>query len=62
MSTILTILMHRDGMCASDAMDLIDEAKEQLQEYTDAGDYESAYNICDEFFGLEPCYLMEVME
>ncbi len=52
--------MQRDGMSAADANDLIREAKEQLQEYLENGEEYLAEDICAEFFGLEPDYLMEL--
>ena len=61
METILRVLMRRDGMTKNEAQELIDEAKEQLQEYIEEGDHESAHDICQEFFGLEPDYLMELL-
>ena len=39
----------------------ISEAREQLSKYQEMGDIESAYNICEECFGLEPDYIMELM-
>jgi len=59
--TIKQTLVFRDGMSESEAQELIDEAKEQLQEYLADNDQESAYNICEEFFELEPDYIMELM-
>jgi len=40
---------------------MIDEAREVLQEYLASNDQEAAYNICEEYFGLEPDYLTELM-
>jgi hypothetical protein len=56
MKTIKEILMDRDGI------DLIDAAKEALHEYLADGDMESAENICEAFFGLEPDYIMELLD
>ena len=53
--------MRRDGIDEEDAQQQIDEAKELLREYLEDDDQESAYNICEECFGLEPDYLMELM-
>lgn len=44
-----------------EAQELISEARIQLREYLDDGDFEGAENICEEFFGLEPDYLMELL-
>ena len=61
MSQIKEILMHRDGMSASEADELISEATDALQEYLADDDQESAYEVCQEYFGLEPDYIMELM-
>lgn len=58
---IKEILMRRDDMTSEEAENLIDEAREQLHEYINANDTESAENICEEYFGLEPDYLMELI-
>lgn len=61
METIKMVLMRRDGMSRVEAEELISEAKDQLQEYLEDGNLEAADNICEEFFGLEPDYLMELL-
>lgn len=61
MDTIKQVLMRRDGMSSVEAQELISEARVQLMEYLDEGDLEGAENICEEFFGLEPDYLMELL-
>ena len=53
--------MKRDGMTYEEADNLIDEAREALQNYLDEGDFFGAENVCEEFFGLEPDYLDELM-
>ncbi len=58
---IKEILMRRDKLSSFEADDLIAQAKEQLNEYLDSGDEDSAYDICKEFFGLEPDYLTELL-
>jgi hypothetical protein len=54
--------MRRDGMSEADALEEIARAKEALQEYLEAGDIISGMDICEEFFGLEPDYIFELME
>ena len=61
METILQVLMRRDKMSKESAMDLILEARDQLQEYLELGDEESVYNICQEYFNLKPDYLIELI-
>ena len=59
MESIKTILMRRDSMTAKEADDLIAEAKEDLFERLGQG--EMPEDICQEWFGLEPDYIMELM-
>ena len=39
----------------------IEEAKTMMDEYLNDGDQESAFNICEEMFGLEPDYLFDIL-
>ena len=59
--TIKQILMRRDKRTSQEADDLIEEAKGALQDYLAAGDVEGAEDICQEYFGLEPDYIFELM-
>jgi len=59
--SIKKVLMQRDGMSEGEAEDLINEAREALREYLEDGDMFAAEDICDEYFGLEPDYLAEIM-
>lgn len=59
--TIKQVLMERDGMTAEEADELIENAKAQLQEYLEEGDFAGYENICEEFFGLEPDFLNELI-
>jgi hypothetical protein len=59
--TIKQILMRRDNLSANDADILISEAIDAFKDYLDEGDQNSAYNICAEYFGLEPDYLDELI-
>jgi len=61
MDNIKDILMRRDGITEEEANELIKDAKEQLQEYLDEGNTEAAYEICSDYFGLEPDYIMELL-
>jgi len=61
MDTIKKTIMERDGISEAAADELIAEAKEALKEYLSEDDLESAHDICQEFFGLEPDYLMELV-
>jgi len=61
MESIKQVLMRRDGMESHEADSLIEEAKETLQAYIEEGDLFGAEDICNEYFGLEPDYLMELL-
>ena len=59
MKGIKKVLMERDKMSEAEAEDLIEEAREALQERLAEGDM--PYDICQEFFGLEPDYIDDLM-
>lgn len=59
--SIKEILIRRDGISELEAEDLINQAREALEECLVFGDFETAENICEEYFGLEPDFLMELM-
>ena len=61
LESIKQILISRDEMSEEDADRLIVEAKEQLLEYLADDDLESAAEICEEYFGLEQDYIMELI-
>lgn len=60
MEGIKEVLIRRDGLTEEAADDLIQEAKWQLADYIEEGDLTSAEEICAEYFGLEPDYLVEL--
>jgi ribosomal protein L7/L12 len=59
MGTIKEVLMRRDGMTAEEANDLIEDARNDLHERLAEG--EMPEDICQEWFGLEPDYITELM-
>ena len=61
MESIKEILMRRDDMTSEEADEIIAEAKNKLEEYLETGDISAAENICQEYFGLEPDYLDELI-
>jgi hypothetical protein len=61
MSRIKSILINHDGMTPEESDQLIAEAQAQLEEYLSEGNEAAAYDICEEFFGLEPDYLDELL-
>jgi hypothetical protein len=59
--SIKDILMRRDGISSEHADELIDEARKQLYVYLRRGDMASAEEVCAEFFGLEPDFVLELI-
>lgn len=60
-SELKKVLIERDGITPEEADSQIKECKEALREYLASDDLESAHDICQEFFGLEPDYLMDLV-
>ena len=58
--TIKDILMRRDGMTEEEALDLIQQAKLDLEE--GLSNEKPDYNICEKWFGLEPDYIDELLD
>jgi len=56
---IQQVLMKRDGLSALEAAELIEDAREDLAQRLEQG--EMPYDICEEWFGLEPDYIMELL-
>jgi len=59
LESIKDVLIRRDGMSADEADELISEAKEDLNQRL--GEGEMPFDLCEEWFGLEPDYLEELM-
>ena len=61
--SIKEVLIRRDGMDPSDAEDLINEAREELLSFMDEGNfsYEDAAQVVEDYFGLEPDYLDDLI-
>jgi hypothetical protein len=59
MESIKRTIMKRDGITEDEADSLIAEAKQEFDELVASGDLDLAEEICSEWFGLEPDYLVE---
>lgn len=59
MDSIKKVLMERDGMSESEADELIKDAKADM--FDRLADGEMPDDICEEWFGLEPDYIMDLM-
>jgi hypothetical protein len=57
--TIKQVLMTRDEMTEKEADELIADCKADLNERL--ADGEMPMDICEEWFGLEPDYMMELV-
>lgn len=55
MSTLLNILMRRDGMAKDEAQELINEARERVAQGADPEE------VLHDDFGLEPDYVFELL-
>lgn len=55
MNTIVNILMKRDGMSKEEALDLLEDVKEMMEEVS--YDPEECENIFETELGLEPDYI-----
>ena len=59
MKRIVDILIERDGMTKEDALSLIKEAQEELQEKLENS--ELPFEICAIWFGLEEDYIFDLL-
>ena len=60
-SELCAVLMRRDGVTRGEAEADIRDARRDLAEMAAAGDNENAMEICADRWGLEPDYLMELI-
>ena len=62
MKSLKQTLMDRDGIDETEADQLIKECRDDLYERLGSGEsFTECYDICEEYFGLEPDYLMELI-
>ena len=59
MDNIKDALMERDGLTEEEAQQQVEEARDELAEKFDNG--EMPFDICEELFGLEPDYIMDLI-
>lgn len=57
--SLVQVIMGRDRVSQSEAERMIDACKSDLQERLSNG--EMPFDICEEHFGLEPDYLLELL-
>lgn len=59
MNNLKQTLIKRDGISEQEADELIQEARNDLYERVANG--EESYDICEEYFGLEPDYIDDLI-
>jgi len=59
MESIKQVLMKRDNMSSKAANELIRLAREEFESRMESG--EDASDICEEYFGLEPDYIYDLI-
>ena len=57
--TLKEVLMQRDGLSEQEANEQIEDAREELHDRISQGDM--CFDFCQEYFGLEPDYLEELL-
>ena len=60
MLSIKQVLINRDNMSEEEADELISDAREDLNNRLSNG--EDAYDICEDWFGLEPDYILDLLD
>lgn len=59
--SIKKVLMERDKMSSSEAERLIADAREEFNYLMSTGNTEEAETICEDWFGLEPDYIFDLI-
>lgn len=54
-------LISRDNISPEEANEWINNAREAMYDYLAAEEEEAAYDVCSEYFGLEPDYLDDLI-
>ena len=62
MGEILKHLMRHDKMSEEEALELIEDAKDDLNARLNGDSPEDPFEICSDWFGLEPDYLHELID
>lgn len=61
METLVQVLMHRDDLTEADALADIAACREEMLVAIEAGNFSYAEQIFEDWFGLEPDYIVEVV-
>lgn len=62
MREIINILMRRDGISENEARNLVEDCMLEIHEAIAAGRYMEAEDIIASYLGLEPDYIMDLIE
>jgi len=57
--SIVKVLMNRDGLSKEEAVAQVKECQADMMQRLEDG--EMPYDICEEYFGLEPDYLDDML-
>ena len=61
LNPIITVLMKRDNITLTQAINYFLEAVEEWEENVEEYSYEDACDFIEDWFGLEPDYLMDFL-
>ena len=61
MNRVVKILMKRDNMSEADAIELVNETREEINEAIECGDFDYVDDIIADNLGLEPDYAMDIL-
>ena len=61
MNRVVSILMTRDGYSKEEAVEAINDCREEMNEAIANGDYDLAEDILSYDLGLEPDYIFDIL-
>lgn len=61
MEEVITILMRRDGISREEAIEAIEDCRDQINYFCARGDYATAEDTIMTELGLEPDYLFDIL-
>ena len=61
MNRVVRILMNRDGYSEEEAIEIVNDCREEMNEAIANGDYELAEDILASDLGLEPDYIFDIL-
>lgn len=62
MKEIINILMRRDGISENEAYNLVEECREEIETAIAGSRYMEAEDIIASYLGLEPDYIMDLID